>query len=220
MQLVDLRTEILAHGFDPTQFSASRLNQYINDGYQLICTRTQYYVDEATQDFTTVNGTASYVFPTDFGRLRSLRDTTRDIELQVVPLRMIDRSPTKTGAPLWYALDASNFHLYPTPDSNTYPLECRYWKLPATLANDTDVPSIPARWHFLLWKYAVAEAYNAEDDLQAGGQWRQIFETDLMKFQADVKFPDAEGPQQVSGMWESEESLAPRTGWSIWGSGW
>ena len=34
MQLSDIRTEVLNHGFDPIQYG-SRINQYINDGQNL-----------------------------------------------------------------------------------------------------------------------------------------------------------------------------------------
>src|SRR2546423_697971 len=83
----------------------------------------------------------------------SVRDTGRNVELVSVGLRTIDRSTVQSGAPNYYAIDGGNLHLYPTPN-NVFTLELRYWKLPADLVNDSDIPSIPAGYHDLLWYYA------------------------------------------------------------------
>ena len=161
MQLIDIRTEVLNCGFDPTLFGSSRINAYINNGYFNMVRRVSYYVDEATQDYSTVSGTSMYSLPADFAKVRSLRRTDIGRELQSVFLRDIDRSIITSGTPYAYALDGANMHLYPTPDQ-AYPLELRYWKLPAALSADTDVPTIPADYHNLLIYSAVAEGYRAE----------------------------------------------------------
>lgn len=215
MQLVDLRNEVMAHGFDPTFFGNSRVNQFINDAYYLVCRRVEWYADEATYDFNTVTGQAVYPFPLDFMKGRSVRDTARDGELLAVSLRDIDRSDTTQGAPIFYAIDGPNVHLYPTPD-NVYTLEMRYWKLPNLLVNDTDVPIIPDTYQRLLWYWAVKEAYAAEDDGATGQYWEQQFNTVLAEFASDVRFPMTDYPTQVAGMWEQQRSLG-QPGWSMWG---
>jgi hypothetical protein len=113
--LLAIRTEALNHGFDPTVFGA-RMTQYINDAQSLMCSRVDYYVNESTLDFTTVSGTATYGQPADLGKDRSLRDTSRNVELVSVGLRTIDRSAVVSGPPSYYAIDGGNLHLYPTPD--------------------------------------------------------------------------------------------------------
>src|SRR5438309_7775091 len=127
MQLSDLRAEVLAHGFDPTQFGSARVNQYLNDGLQELCARVDFYQEEATSDFPTVSGTASYSLPANFGRIRSLRNTDSSRELASCDLREIDRSTPSNGSPRYYAMDAANVHLYPTPDG-VYNLELRFWQ--------------------------------------------------------------------------------------------
>lgn len=216
MQLSDIRTEILAKGFNTNLFSAARLNSFINDGYQLICTRVQYYVDEATQDFTTTTGTSTYPFPTDFGRLRDLRDTNRNVVMMPISLRDMDNSGVPPqGSPSWYALDASNFHLWPIPDG-AYPMECRYWKQPANLVNDTDVPIIPAKWHRLLWLFGCWQCYESEDDPSMGQYWENRFEKELSEFMADVKFVDSETPDVAKSFWDRDVGIQQR-GWSVFG---
>lgn len=215
MELIDIRNEVLAKGFDPTLFGIARVNQYINDGYSLICRRVQYYVDEATQDFSTAVGTTNYALPTDFARVRELRDTTRGV-IQPVGLRQIDATDSaQNGPPVFYALDAANVHLWPTPDG-VYSLELRYWKMPTPLVQDTDVPNLPLDWHHLLWVYGCWQCYESEDDASMGQYWMNRFNTELAEFSADAKFPSTDFPSTARGMWESDAPLEPR-GWSVWG---
>lgn len=214
MNLGSLRQEVLDHGFDPTLFGVTRINQYINDGLALICRRVDYYVDEATYPFNTVRGTASYPWPADFARGRSLFDTTRNIEMQTVSLRDIDRSAITQGAPVYYALDGASLHLYPPPDG-PYPLELRYWKTPAPLVADLDAPTLPVDWHHILWVYAVWICYEADDDAQMGQYWMQRFMAELAEFAADTKFPTSDLPNIVSGMWDQDRTLGSN-GWSLW----
>jgi hypothetical protein len=214
MNLLQLRNEVLGHGFDPIVFSG-RINQYLNDALNLVCVRVNYYGEEAVYTFSTTTGTAVYNSAPDTGRIRSLLDTGRQMELESVTIREIDRSASTQGAPAYYAMDGLNFHLYPTPDG-VYSLEERYWKTPAQLVNDTDVPILPATWHRLLWYWAVRECYAAEDDAATAQYWEQQFNTALAELAADVKFPDTDRPAQAKGMWESDRPLDQR-GWALWG---
>jgi hypothetical protein len=216
LQLIDLRTEVFACGFDPVLFGATRVNMYINDGYLNLVRRVNYYVDEATSDYSTIAGTAMYSLPADFARVRSVRRTDIQREMTGVGLRTIDRSVSTSGAPYAYAMDGANAHFYPTPDQ-AYPIEVRYWKLPAQLVADTDVPTIPADYHSLLVYWAVAAAYSAEDDAATGAQWQAKYDKGLAEFSADMKFPNDDAPTQLADMWTGPPSLNQR-GWTYgWG---
>lgn len=215
MNLGQLRAEVEAHGFDANQYGA-RINNYLNDAYMLACRRVDYYIDEASFDFSTVNGTIKYAFPADFARIRDVWDTTRNIRLMPTTLREIDNSGVPgTGAPQYYALDGSNFHIWPTPDG-VYTLETRYWKLPALLSADTDTPNLPADWHRLLAEYAIARCFWGDDDAQMGQAWDQKWQMTLAEFAADQKFPDSETPDVATSMWDQERGLTQK-GWSLWG---
>lgn len=219
MQLSDIRTEVLNRGFDPSLFGSQRVTNFINDGYQLICQRVQFYTDEGSYDFSTVAGTAKYPLPAGWARLREMWDTSRNVPVHAVGLRDIDSGGLPPqGPPSYYALDGVNMHLWPTPDG-IYPLELRYWVLPGPLVNDTDVPVIPANWHHLLVRFATAECYKCEDDLATGQAWEQDFEKYLALFEAEVKFPDSEIPDLAKSMWDTDRGLAYQKGWSVFGWG-
>lgn len=200
MNLGQLRAEVQIHGFGTTDFPASRINAYLNDGYLLACRRVDYYADEATQTIATSAGVATFPLPGNWARIRSLLDTDREVELDQVGLRDIDRAWVQQGTPLYYAQDGTNIHLYPTPDG-VHNLQLRYWLLPAILVLDTDTPTIPTDWHRLLSEYAIARCYWGEDDIASGQQWDQKFATTLAEFEADVRFPSTDYPTRVKSMW-------------------
>jgi hypothetical protein len=232
LHLIDIRTEILAHGFDPINFSASRLNQYINDGQYLIARRVNYFVNETTITITTAAGTQLYALlpgglagaagtltseSTPIARVKSVRDPSRNVELEAVQERDIDRSSTSQGQPNFYAIaGGGNLMVYPTPDA-VYTLDVRCWQMPPKLVNDTDVPVLPEDWHHLLWNYGCWMCYEAEDDPTMGGYWKQRFEQELAEFTADARFPSSDYPTVLNSIWEQDKELA-NNGWALyWG---
>jgi hypothetical protein len=102
-----------------------------------------------------------------------------------------------------YALTGANFLLSPVPNG-VFNLECRYWKVPALLVNPADIPVlIPAQWHWLIWSWAVAQCFRAEDDVQRAGAWDARFAKGLSDFSASVKFT-TDMPTRARSMWEPQ----------------
>lgn len=227
MNLLALRTEVLNHGFDPIQYSA-RINQYLNDAQNLICRRVGFLVEESTQMYATTGGTATLALPEPtydsngnpsggFARVRELFNADLNVALEGVGLHDIDQSAVAQGQPCFYALDGKNIRLYPTPDG-VYNLELRYWQMPTALVNDTDVSSLPADWHFLLWEFAVFRCYRGDDDAQMSQFWWGEFTRDLAMFEADQKFPSTDFPTRANGMWEDGRTLTPSgSAWTLYG---
>lgn len=214
MNLQAMIAEVQAHG--GTQ-DPSRITQWINDAIQQAAARADYYIDEATLDFSTVAGTSTYPQPTDLGTDRSLHFTGTDQtgELTSVGLRTLDRSVASSGVPRFYALSGSNLQLYPTPD-NVYTLELRYWKQPALLANPGDTTTIPDRYDDMLVYHALFRAYAAEDDLQTAQGWQQQWTTRLAEFAADVKYPNNDQPVRIADYWTGP----PSAGSGLWTRWW
>lgn len=218
MNLLALRTEVLNRGFDSTQYG-TRITQYLNDAQNLVARRVNYYGDQDLYVFPTVVGVNAYNWPANLARVQDLFDPVSGISIPYTSLRAMDNSSqTATGAPAWYTIQGSAIRLYPIPDG-VYTLNMRYWQMPPALVLDADVPSIPADWHHMLWCYATWMCFEADDDSTMGQYWQQRFNTELSMFAADQKFPDADGPTQVAGMWDAEQSLEPSSSWGFY-AGW
>lgn len=217
MDLADIRTEVLAHGFGKVQFPAARLNQYANEGYAIINRRSAFYQGHSSQQFVTVAQQNLYPWPADLIRIRSLHNTDENIMLKSVFLDDLDRSnPTTQGKPYCYALNGTNVQLYPTPDTG-YNLMLRYAATAPPLINDNDEPWLPDEWQSLIVYYMLKRCYAGDDDMQQAQYWESQFNTMLSEFAADVKFPSVDAPKQVRGMWEQDTGVGS-PGWgSYWG---
>jgi hypothetical protein len=207
--LIDLRNEVLAHGFDVgSVFTLDDITKYLNFAMRRVARKVDYFTEETAQSFTTVAGTSSYSWPADLGRLRYLLLPDDQTVLGVLRMRDLDGSATATGKPSCYALSGSGVVLYPTPDA-AYELTWRYYALPSLMTADADVPSIPQDYHEALVFYALQRCYEREDDAEMAAYWSQRWELALRDMRSDVKFPSADGPHQIDSMWPAATS-APR----------
>jgi len=205
VNLGQMVSETLANGFDPVFFGRDRIVQFLNDGHQYVCAQTNYTGDEAVLDFATAQGSDTYPQPADMSDLRSLRDVDRHFQLHAVSLRKVDRMASTPGRPTHYALNGANFQLWPVPDG-VYNLECRYWLIPPLMVLDTDTPIVPPMWHWLVWTWAVAQCFRAEDDVQRAGTWDARFAKGLSDFTASVKF-SSDMPTRAESMWAPRASI-------------
>jgi hypothetical protein len=213
MNLSALRTEVLNHGFDGSIFSASVLNQYLNDALSELSAKAQYYGEEQQQTVTMTAGQSHYSFPTDMTKLRSVRLTNPPQELGLIDLRDIDRSSSSSGTPYAYAIDGAGITVYPTPDSS-YTMLVRYWQVLSPMVYDTDVAGLPPRYHRSLTYYAIARCFEREDDVQQAQYYDQKWQETIRNLKADLVFPLTDGPRQVRSQWDAGPISRP--GWGFW----
>lgn len=76
--------------------------------------------------------------------------------------------------------------LYPAIVNATESISTYYYRLPATLANATDVPEIPARFHHALTFYALRECQNAVEEVNLEGDVAGKWEQEKMRFRAEM----------------------------------
>ena len=131
------------------------LARYINEAYREVASETEYNFEDTT--VTTVSGTAEYALTT----AGDLRDWTRVTNVlygtDKNPLRLTSELEETTldnkwpqgdaGTPSRYFLSKPNYiRLCPKPDEavTVYIHGCRN---PAELSADSDVPTLPTRYH-------------------------------------------------------------------------
>lgn len=147
MTRAELRTELLAQGFD--FLSSSRANQIINDAYQELCNAEFWPFLE-----TSASGAAPLTI-SDLRSVDSVIDTVQHKELEYSTKRDLRRrfvDLTTTGAPGFYYIDAGSIvRTYPVGGT----LTVDYVKVPAELDDDADEPVVPERYHRLILDIAV-----------------------------------------------------------------
>jgi hypothetical protein len=206
---LELQTEVLARGFDSTAYT-TRVKEWINQALRVTARRMKVRTAEATSTITTTSGTATSTLPSDFLRVRSIKENADDYNL-VFYESITDfdgLGDTSTGKPTAYTLDGANIRFWPIPDSSSYTFALRYWKSNATLSANGDIPSvIPTDWHHLLVYYATAEAFLAEDDPEQHKYYRDLYESELRIAMVDLQDQSEDGAVQVKGMWSEPGQL-------------
>lgn len=204
---VTLYTDVLNHGFGSTQFT-QYAKDMLNDAQQQIAARFDLRVLAATPQSTNLAaGSFSYNLPTDFLRARFLENTTDGWVMQPFEsyesLEIADEAGTytATGSPSFYVIEAGTVKVYPTPSATTT-LKLYYYRTPATLSADADVPEIPATYHrSVLVAYAVAMCFRREGDTQQASFFQSEYERELDRMAVQLQYDGYEGPRQVAGAW-------------------
>jgi len=195
-----LQDEVLNHGFDETY--RSRVKIWLNEALHKVGRAVVVPDFEAATTLVTVSGTATITFPSDFIRAHSIVNIDSLQRLDTTNAVTIDSYPTRTGAPILFAIDEGfdAFRLYPTPDK-AYNLRLRYVSRPVDLSADSDVSMLPSDHTDLLITYALGKAFRAEDDFEAATFYMTQFASDLSRAATDMQYRDMSS-RQVPGVWE------------------
>lgn len=108
--------------------------------------------------------------------------------------RLLSRTGTTgtdpTGGALYFTIWGNRIGLWPIPTANGTAggdgeLVLDFYKVPATLVNDTDVPDIPAQYHNLLEFYATAQVFLTAEEGQFYQAWMAKFDYGKRQMQAE-----------------------------------
>lgn len=143
-----------------------KIDAVINQGLRRLSTRFDWPWLAATTTLVTVAGTTSYDLPTG---LRKTAAITR----QDKPQRLVEVSlweilgkwggDLPTGTPTSYYRHGSKMYLDRSPsEAATY--DWLYFAAPTMLSNDTDEPQFVEEFHLMLADYAIAKAWEREED--------------------------------------------------------
>lgn len=136
------RTDV--SGSSTATLSASKAGIWVNDSLSDVATKYkfQFYYTEAT--LNTVAGSAYYALPCDYldhftifcGNAKLSRYSMQNFDenLSTSTTGDIDSS-TASGKPYYYVVRGSQFQIYPTPNSDDYELNLRYYAKPDALTS-------------------------------------------------------------------------------------
>jgi len=192
-----VRRYILEEESDNSHFSDSEINDYLNQAVMFLSTQMEWptQIDTATA----VQDQALYGLPSDFIALI-------DVYLDNKKLVILERADLGQISPAWqsdpsgiptivYKADVATVGLYFAPDSTQAgkTIQIQYVHLPATLAQDTDVPDIHTAFQMCLPFYAaylcdykLGNDKKSEIHLQAFKRHMDALKSKLQKFSDDL----------------------------------
>lgn len=124
---------------------------------------------ESSGTFSTVAGTGTYSLPStvDLDSLKTLFRQSDQVPLQYVDYENWDGLGGLSGLPGYYSVFQNLILLSPVPSQVTV-IGFRYQLNPVNLANDSDLPVIPAKWHHVIVDGAAyrAKLFLGDDDFR------------------------------------------------------
>ena len=210
--LDSLLSEVLSHQFAEGQYTNYATDK-LNEAQGFVAAQTDFREFFTASNTTLPAGTEDLTLPTDFSRLYSLvclggtGQGNQELR-QRTPSDFDSLDTDSTGRPYLYDVSGSTLSVYPTPDAS-YDIQLRYWRVPATLTNGTDVPEIPGPYHHLLTSYALVKCFERENDYEAAMYHQNRFDTELMKCRGEVQYDTADRtqPKTIPGAWNAPEPV-------------
>lgn len=115
----------------------------------------------------------------------------------------IDAYPDRsayTGVPEFYRLRAGKIQVFPWAQATTT-LYIEYPVAPAVMANDTDEPVIPEQYHDCIVHFALARAYEDDENYQAAERHDGQFERILQDMKSDLLSVRGDSYPQIAEVW-------------------
>lgn len=192
LTLSDIRSEIRRHLKDNAtstqqqRWSSTVLNLRINNAQREIAALT--HCISSTAYTTTVSGTQSYALPSNFviehrvsystGPTATAYEKIEKVLLGQLDLDDTDWESTANGEPTQYYLKDRLVYLLPTPNATwagTNRLKIEYFRYPANLSSDTDVPFDSVTdmypYHSLITYYVLAQTFSEKGDTNSMAYW-------------------------------------------------
>lgn len=166
---------------------------YVNSVYGNVLMTLPYAPwNEQSTTLTFAPSTRSMALPTDAWRVTAVWDQTNQFPLVPLEGRMqvFNEYPQQTeiGMAMHYRVFDNLLEVYPLPQSSTiYVVE--YFKMPADMAADADLPVFPEQYHDMLVAGAVAMAYRDDGNAQAASGYEAEYQSMLKALQLEMGQP-------------------------------
>lgn len=184
--LADLRAVVRSQTLvEADDVSEATLNLFLNQGYRELSVAFPWPWLQAEATISTVADQSAYSLPTDYRKLFSVadEDATRTLH-RLTPEEALNRwggNPPSGDEARWYYVWADSIFLLPVPSSaETGAYRLYYQKSLTVLSADGDTPEFAEEFHLILTHYAIARAWEHEEDFPkaeaADSKFRQATE--------------------------------------------
>ena len=200
--------EVLQYGFnDGPQVNRGRVEMWVNEALFQIARQVDAPEFQEAETITLETGVWEIPLPEGFLRVQDIYFPEYETRLKPLDLQQFNtKNPAKvSGTPFQYTLYKNQLLIFPSPAPGSgEQIVMHYFKQPAALENQTDVPTLnPNYWHLLV-DYAICRAFEAEDDYEAAQQFQGRFQRDLAAYATDVQARMDDRPRIVDGTWGGE----------------
>lgn len=176
--------------------SNTEITEWANEAQLDLAARLRILQEADTQADLT-EGTNTIALPSTFFEVITLRIGTDDVEFVGDNVWNSYSDGAATPNHTLARIFGGNIELYPTPTSG-FEYTLRYYRKPATLSGDSDIPEIPEHLHIKLVHYARAMALMAMGEINQAEVYFSLYEQGTPNRRGDERTWMSTGPMAMT----------------------
>ena len=149
----------------------------------------------------TVADQANYTIPTTVDKITNIQITSwwREYfpqKISITDFHKLANTNSSSDIPVFYTIDKSELYIYPTPVSNSLPIELNAWQIatdletsPSVTTDQTTDLQIKEWYENVIYYYSLSEAYNRLEDFASWDRYDVKFEKINKDYKNEVRNP-------------------------------
>jgi len=193
----------LTNTFNDGEEETESIKEDINDIQKQVLSLSKTYLKKAwiLIGWGTVATQANYAIPATVDKVTNLQITVDTIlyypqKVSITDFHRLANTNSNSDIPVFWTIDKSEIYIYPTPVSNSNPIELNAWQIATDLETDPSVTTdqttdlqIKEWYENTIYYYVLAEAFNRLEDFASADRYERKFDVMERKYKNEVRNP-------------------------------
>ena len=191
----------LTNTFNDSTDETESIKEDINDIQKQVLSISKTYLKKAwiLVSGWTVADQANYTIPTTIDKITNLQITSATVLyypklISITQFHNLANTGSSSDIPSFYTIDKNEIYIYPTPATNSNPIEVNAWEIATDLVTDPAVTTdqttdlqIKEWYENVIYYYALNEAFSRLEDFASADRYDIKFEKLDKKYRNEVR---------------------------------
>jgi len=196
-----VRQTWLSNTFNDSAEETESIKEDINDIQTQVLTISKTYLKKAgiLISWWTVATQANYVIPDNVDKISTIKITSWWVdyypnELSIIEFQRLSNQNANSDIPVYWTIDKTELFIYPTPETDSNPIELNANEYATALVTDPAVTTdqtteleIKKGFENVIYYYALNEAYNRLEDFASADRYLIKFEKLDASYKKEVR---------------------------------
>jgi len=209
----------LTNTFNDWLTETKRIKRDVNQIQKQVLSLSKTYLKKAWILISgwTVADQANYTITSTVDKITSIKITSSSVdyfpkEISISEFHRLANTNASSDIPVFFTIDKAELFIYPTPVSNSLPIELNAWQIAADLDTDPSASTDTAtaleikEWYEnVIYYYWLNEAYNRQEDFASADRYDVKFKELFKKYKDEVSNPT----NNIVVWWKSPRVINP-----------
>lgn len=191
----------LTNTFDDWTTETRRIKRDINQIQKQVLSLSKTYLKKAwiTISGWTVADQANYTIPVTVDKITNIQITSSSIlyfpeHISISQFHRLANTNSSSDIPIFFTIDKNELFIYPTPVSNSLPIELNAWQIatdldtdPSATTDQTTDLQIKEWYENVIYYYVLTEAFSRLEDFASWDRYDKKFDKIDLKYRNEVK---------------------------------